>query len=118
MTRRPYVTGERWAIILAGGEGTRLSRLTVRRFGEHRPKQYCAFLGQRTMFEHTLDRAVGMVGPERVVTVIGRGHWRYLQGRPGLVGYMVEQPRACDTAPGVFLPLAYVLAFDPEATVV
>jgi mannose-1-phosphate guanylyltransferase len=117
MTRRSYRTGERWAIILAGGEGTRLSRLTISRFGEHRPKQYCAFLGERTMFDHTMDRAVSLAGSRRVVTVIGQGHMRYLDARAPLYGYVVEQPTNCDTAPGVFLPLAYVLAHDAEATV-
>lgn len=118
MTRRPLSVGERWSIVLAGGEGTRLSRLTVSRYGEHRPKQYCAFLGDRTMYDHTLARAVAFSGPQRVVTVIGRGHMRFFDDpRAQLSGYVVEQPSNCDTAPGVFLPLAYVLAFDPEATV-
>ena len=118
MTRRPLSYGERWAIILAGGEGTRLSRLTISRYGEHRPKQYCSFLGSATMFDHTVRRAVGLVGRQRVVTVIGKGHLRYLDPRAQLSGYVVEQPLNCDTAPGVFLPLAYVLAYDPDATVV
>lgn len=119
MVRRPYDGGQRWAIILAGGEGTRLSLLTINRFGEHRPKQYCAFLGERTMFDHTMDRAVGFVGRQRIVTVIGHGHMRFLaKPRPSpLFGYVVEQPCNRETAPGVFLPLAYVLAHDPEATV-
>lgn len=117
MTRRSYRTGERWSIILAGGEGTRLSPLTIHRFGEHRPKQYCAFLGERTMFDHTMDRAVGLAARNRVVTVIGRGHARYLGASTPLTGHVVEQPRNCDTAAGVFLPLAYVLAHDAEAVV-
>ncbi len=119
MTRRSYKTGERWAIVLAGGEGTRLSDLTLRRFGERRPKQYCSFLGRRTMFDHTMERAIGLVGRRRVVTVIGSGHMRYLT-RPTvspLFGYIVEQPCNRDTAPGIYLPLAYVLAHDAEATV-
>jgi mannose-1-phosphate guanylyltransferase len=117
MTRRSYRTGERWSIILAGGEGTRLSPLTIHRFGEHRPKQYCAFLGERTMFDHTMDRAVGLASRQRVVTVIGRGHSRFLTAASPLYGHVVEQPRNCDTAPGVFLPLAYVLAHDADAVV-
>ena len=119
MRTRSYRAGARWAIILAGGEGSRLSRLTVHRFGEHRPKQYCSFLGQRTMFEHTLDRAVAFAGRQRIVTVIGHGHMRFLNEPKAsqLYGYVIEQPRNCDTAPGVLLPLAYVLAHDADATV-
>ncbi len=116
MTRRPLSYGERWAIILAGGEGTRLSRLTITRYGEHRPKQYCSFLGEATMFDHTVRRAAALVGRQRLVTVLGRGHMRYL-AQQQLLGYAVEQPANCDTAPGIFLPLTYVLAYDPDATV-
>lgn len=116
MTRRPLSYGERWAIILAGGEGTRLSRLTISRYGEHRPKQYCSFFGSATMFDHTVRRAAALVGGARLVTVIGRGHHRFFNDG-ALAGYAVEQPANCDTAAGVFLPLAYVLALDPEATV-
>ncbi len=116
-TKRGLASGERWAIVLAGGEGRRLSPLTLLRFGEHRPKQYCAFLGRRSMFEHTMSRAVSLVGGQRVVTVIGRGHMRFLDSRESLSGYLVEQPCDRDTAAGIFLPLTYVLAYDPEATV-
>lgn len=119
MMRKPYMKGQRWAVILAGGEGSRLSELTMSRFGEHRPKQYCAFLGERSMFEHTMDRATALVGRQRIVTVIGRGHSRFLGAALSseICGFVVEQPRNCDTAPGIFLPLAYVLAYDAEATV-
>lgn len=119
MTRRPLMRqGARWAIVLAGGEGTRLRDFTISRFGEARPKQYCAFLGEKSMLDHTLSRARAVVGPRRLVTVIGRGHGRYLDGRAGLSGFVIEQPRNCDTAAGILLPLATVLAYDPGATVV
>lgn len=117
MIRRPLMSqAARWAIVLAGGEGTRLRDYTLTRFGEARPKQYCAFLGERTMLDHTLERAESIVGPKRIVTVLGRGHTRYVD--PGsLKGFVIEQPRNRDTAPGILLPLATVLAYDPEATV-
>lgn len=119
MTRRPLMKkGGRWAIILSGGEGDRLRAFTISRFGEHRPKQYCAFLGERTMFDHTLRRAVEAVGRRRIVTVIGRGHGRFLYPRRSeLCGFVLEQPRNCDTAAGILLPLTTVLAYDPDATV-
>lgn len=71
------------------------------------------------MFDHTMERAAGIVGPQRVISVIGNGHWRYLDGRSGNAprGFLVEQPQSRGTAPGIFLPLSYVLAFDPDATV-
>ena len=111
--------GGLWSIVLAGGEGERLRAWTEQRFGEARPKQYCVLMGQRTMLEHTLERAVAVSGPGRVVTVIGSGHLRYLAQprRVELPGRVIEEPARRDTAPGVLLPLTYVLAADPGATV-
>jgi mannose-1-phosphate guanylyltransferase len=107
-----------WSIVLAGGEGTRLADYVERRFGERRPKQYCAFLGARTMFEHTLDRAAQLAGGERVVAVVGDDHVRW--ARPAIAGRgatMVRQPSNRDTAAGLYLPLAWVRRRDPDAVV-
>lgn len=108
-----------WAIVLAGGEGERVRPLIERWLGRQKPKQYCAFVGTRSMFQHTLDRAGQLVHPERLVTVIAKGHrreaWSQLQGR--VVGKVLLQPQNRDTAAGVFLPLTYIRAQDPYATV-
>lgn len=45
-----------WSIILAGGNGERLRPMVQSWLGQPRPKQYCTFLGTRSMLEHTLDR--------------------------------------------------------------
>lgn len=115
MTR--WRQGETWAVVLAGGEGKRLREFTRQRFGRPMPKQYCAFIGGRTMLEHTLDRAEGLASPHRTVTIVGRGHTGHFDA--ALVpGYVVEQPRNCDTGPGLLLALSVVLAHDPRAVVV
>jgi mannose-1-phosphate guanylyltransferase len=92
----------------------------IRRWlGYPRPKQYCAFSGRRTMLEHTLERAQRTVSPSRIVTVINSDHRRYVEEprRLEVPGLIIEQPRRCDTGPGVFLPLTHVMAQDPEALV-
>lgn len=38
-----------WTVILAGGNGERLKSFVQGFFGRERPKQYCAFVGTRTM---------------------------------------------------------------------
>jgi mannose-1-phosphate guanylyltransferase len=70
------------------------------------------------MLEHTVDRAARLTSPERVLTVIGKGHTGYVQDmvRRGLPGRILEEPEGRGTGPGVFLPLAYIMAEDPEAT--
>lgn len=110
--------GHQWAIILAGGEGSRMQPFINLWQGRYRPKQYCTFVGTRSMLKHTIDRSTQLVSPDRVVTVIGSGHQDYIDAGEHLSipGRLVEQPRSRQTAPGVFLPLTYIIAADPDAT--
>ena len=117
----PHSTsGQLWSIILAGGEGTRVSTLVHRWLGRPKPKQYCAFVGTRSMFQHTLDRASRLTPPDRMVTVVVHSHRHealaQLDGRGG--NTILFQPANRDTAAGVFLPLTYIRARAPQATVV
>jgi mannose-1-phosphate guanylyltransferase len=117
-TRPGVVSASRWSIVLAGGEGTRLLSYVEQRFGEARPKQYCAFEGPRSMLQQTVDRAARLAAPERTVTVVAASHGRW--SRPQLAGHagtVVVQPTNRETAAGVFLPLAWVRARDPLAVV-
>lgn len=110
---------DRWAVVLAGGDGQRMEAFIRRWLGHPRPKQYCAFSGRRTMLEHTLDRARRVVPASRIVTVINSDHRRFIEEprRLDVPGRIIAQPRRCDTGPGVFLPLAAVMARDPKALV-
>ena len=108
-----------WSIVLAGGDGKRLAPMITQGVGEDRPKQYCTFTGTRSMLQHTTDRADCLSTPEQRVTVVGARHEkearRQLQQRGGT---LVVQPANRDTAAGIYLPLTYVRAADPDATVV
>ncbi|MGH9339576.1 MAG: sugar phosphate nucleotidyltransferase [Acidobacteriota bacterium] len=115
MAKLSSLQSRRWAIVLAGGEGERMRSLTTRWFGRHRPKQYCTFMGSRTMLQHTIDRARLAVKSENILTVIGGDHRNFLDGP--LPGTVIEQPEKRDTAPGIFLPATHILAADPSATV-
>ncbi len=109
-----------WTIVLAGGEGERLRPLMTRWLGVHRPKQYCTFVGSHSMLRHTLDRAERLTGVERTLVVVASHHeprhWDRLESHHEEV--IIAQPCNRDTAPGIFLPLTYIGARDPEATVV
>lgn len=109
-----------WSLVLAGGHGERLREFTEQQFGAYRPKQYCAFMGNRSMIQHTWNRAKALCPPQRIVTVMDQSHWGYV--RPQLigesVGRVVWQPDNRGTGAGVFLPLSYIRAHDPNATVV
>jgi mannose-1-phosphate guanylyltransferase len=110
----------RWSIVMAGSEGECVQPFIQRWFGHSKPKQYCTFVGTRSLFQHTLDRAARLSRSERIVTVIPREHrpeaWSQLEGRA--VGTVLLQPKNRDTAAGVFLSLTYIRARDPQAIVV
>ena len=112
--------GNVWSIVLAGGDGVRTKEFIRRWLGHEKPKQYCTFIGSRSMFQHTLDRAAKLTPWKRVVVVAAQHHqhevWSQLDGRPA--GMVLWQPKNVDTAAGIFLPLTCILARDPEATVV
>lgn len=98
----------------------RLRPLIEQWLGHHKPKQYCTFIGTRSMLQHTLDRADQLCTPEHKVTVIAREHLCEASALPveGRAGKVILQPVNRDTAAAIFLALAHVRAHDPKATVV
>ena len=112
--------GKLWSIVLAGGDGHRTKEFVRRWLGYEKPKQFCTFVGTRSMLQHTLDRATRLTPWERVVVSAARHHqyelWQQLEGRPA--GMVLLQPKNVDTAAGILLPLTFILARDPQATVV
>ena len=50
-----------WAIVLAGGEGSRLAETTQRMYGSRLPKQFLSFGQARTFLQMTIDRLRGLV---------------------------------------------------------
>jgi mannose-1-phosphate guanylyltransferase len=109
-----------WSIILAGGEGERTRAFVEQRLGYHKPKQYCTFVGTRSMFQHTVDRADALASPAHRTVVAAPAHrphvFEQLRGREE--GRVIFQPVNRGTAAGILLALAHVLARDSDATVV
>ena len=109
-----------WSIILSGGEGQRMRPHIERWLGHHIPKQYCTFVGTRSMLQHTWDRADLLTHPFQKLTVLAPTHRAFVWPETQLVtaGRFVFQPKNRNTAAGVFLPLTYVRSWNPEATVI
>ena len=109
-----------WSVVLAGGEGERLRPLMERWWGFHRPKQYCTFVGRRSMLQHTLGRAESLSGAGRMLVVVANHHEPHNRDQldGSCSGVMMAQPWNRGTAAGIFLPLTYIGAKDPGSTVV
>ena len=109
-----------WSLVLAGGHGERLRTFTEQWFGAYRPKQYCSFMGNQSMIQHTWKRAKALTLPQQVVTVMDQTHWGYVRTQliQESIGRVIWQPDNRGTGPGVFLPLSYIRSHDPQATVV
>lgn len=107
-----------WTLALAGGEGVRLSDYVKRRFGSWIPKQYCKLLGSRSMLEHTLERLNKITPPERTFAVIGTNHGDHAY--PQLAhrcDHVLRQPAARDTGLALYVGLAWIKRWAPNAIV-
>ena len=70
----PAEQHHQWAVILAGGDGTRLKSLTRRIAGDERPKQFCPVLGGATLLQETQQRTARAFKVERTLYVVNRLH--------------------------------------------
>ena len=87
-----------WAIVLAGGEGSRLAETTQRMYGSRLPKQFLSFGQARTFLQSTIDRLEGLVPHNRTVVVVAACHESLardqLEQYPGIE--IVAQPHPGD----------------------
>lgn len=116
---RTAASGRTWAIVLAAGEGTRLSNLTRDAAGTAVPKQFCSLGGATSLIEQTLVRAATVVPQQRVTAVVASSHRRYWQ--PALKNLpsdnIVIQPHNRGTAIGILLPALRIATRDPDARI-
>jgi mannose-1-phosphate guanylyltransferase len=108
-----------WAVILAGGDGTRLKSLTRKIAGDERPKQFCSVLGKRTLLEETRSRVALEIASERTLYVVNRLHEPYYEPILGNepARDLVVQPSNRGTAPAILYSLMRIAAVDPKAVV-
>lgn len=111
--------GHNWALVLAGGEGSRLQALTMTASGVAVPKQFCSLGDGPSLLQEALGRARIVAPPERTCTVLAEQHRRWWQALPLDVPAqnLIVQPRNRGTANGILLPLLHIVHCDPQANV-
>src|SRR3954469_367444 len=104
----------RWAVLLAGGSGTRFWPLST---PDH-PKQLLPLTGSASSAEDAVERLTGLIPHERILVVAGAGLAPKLQERLQLpAANMLVEPRAASTAPALIWASSEALRRDPEAEV-
>jgi len=109
-----------WAVVLAGGDGRRLSKMTTNRQGVVIPKQYCSLDRSSCLLQDALHRAGSVAMPARVCTVVAAQHRRWWASAVAAVNEsnVFVQPRNKGTAFGMLLALLTIERRNPEATVI
>lgn len=103
-----------WAVILAGGSGTRFWPLS----SPSHPKQLLPLTGDRSSAEDTVDRLAGFIPPEQILVVAGAGLADLLRQRLHLpVENFLVEPRPASTAPALVWATHEAARRDPDAAV-
>ena len=118
-----FVGGEkrdsRYAVILAGGDGSRLRSLTRSIAGDDRPKQFCPMIGGKTLLDVTRDRVRMGVAPVNTFFSLTATHQRYYRSSLWDVpaDRCIIQPENKGTAPAILYSLMRIMAASPGTMV-
>jgi mannose-1-phosphate guanylyltransferase len=102
-----------WAVIPAGGSGTRLWPLSRKT----RPKYLLQLLGNRTLLQQTYDRLTQLTDPQHILVVCGPAHAEAIcQQLPNLpIKNIIVEPSPNGTGPALALANALIAERDPDA---
>src|SRR5258708_3476346 len=109
-----------WAVLLAGGDGTRLQSLTLKIAGDSRPKQFCSIFGGESLLAQTRARLESLFDVDRELFVVTRAHETYYREalRNEDVSRIITQPLNRGTGVAVAVALLHILQRGPDAVVV
>jgi mannose-1-phosphate guanylyltransferase len=103
-----------YALILAGGSGTRFWPLSR----NARPKQLLSLFDDETLIEKAINRLDGLVPPEQILVLTNEAQLEAVRAvLPQLPAEnIVAEPARRDTAPAIALAAGWIAARNPEAT--
>lgn len=110
---------EKYAVILAGGDGSRLKSLTRAITGDERPKQFCPILNDETLLDVTRKRVELKFKPENIYYSLTQKHDFYYQSHLVEIkkSNLVVQSENKGTAPAILYSLLRIATQNADATV-
>jgi mannose-1-phosphate guanylyltransferase len=114
--RRDSAFAHAYAVIMAGGSGTRFWPISRRRH----PKQLLELFGHGTLLEHTEGRLRGIIPPERTYIFTSElVKQEIIRRHPHIpLRQIIAEPAARNTAPTIGLAAHELLRRDPDAIMV
>jgi mannose-1-phosphate guanylyltransferase len=108
--------GHYYAVIIAGGSGTRLWPLSRR----NRSKQSLKLVGERTMFQYAVERLASLFPPARIYVVTREDQSALLSSQVPEIpaANFITEPVGRGTAPAIGLAAIHLQEKDPQATMV
>jgi len=102
-----------YAVIMAGGTGTRFWPLSKKR----KPKQFLSLFSNKTLLQETVDRLDGFIPQSRTMVITNRDYREWVSEQiPDIPEeFIIGEPVAKNTAPCIASAAAVLLQHDPDA---
>ncbi len=107
-----------YAVLLAGGTGTRLWPVSRERF----PKQLVRFIGKDSLVQSTLKRLSPVLDPDHIRIVCGEEHYHEIRRHISDIGIAPDRKVICEpcgrnTAPAILLAVLNILKTETDALI-
>src|SRR5580658_8574168 len=108
-----------WAVLLAGGDGTRLRNLTFEIAGDARPKQFCRLWGGKSLLTQTRERLEPLFSRDRMTFVVTRAHEEFYceDLRRADESRLIAQPQNRGTGIAISTALLRILQWELDPLV-